>query len=105
MRRRIILTALIGGVAWLGLAGRSESRPDAEWKPLFNGKDLSGWTHFFNTRDKGAAVDDLVRVEDGVIHIYPEGQDGDKRPFGYILSAKAYSHYHLRFEYKWGTKR
>ncbi|HEY1379277.1 MAG TPA: DUF1080 domain-containing protein [Gemmataceae bacterium] len=105
MRTWPVLAIVLGGVSWLGLAGRSDSRPDNGWKPLFNGRDLSGWTHFFNGRDKGANADDLVRVEDGVIHIYPEGNDGDKRPFGYILTAKEYSHYHLRCEYKWGMKR
>jgi hypothetical protein len=103
--RRLCVVVVLAGAAWLGLAGPSDSRPDGDWKPLFNGKDLSGWTHFFNGRDKNAKVDDLVRVEDGLIHIYPERMDGEKQPFGYLLSAKPYSHYHLRFEYKWGTKR
>jgi hypothetical protein len=103
--RKLTVFVLFAGAACLASAARSDSPPSKEWTPLFNGKDLSGWTHFFHGRDKAAKVDDLVRVEDGLIHIYPEGNDGDKRPFGYILSAKPYSHYHLKFEYKWGTKR
>jgi hypothetical protein len=105
MRRRHLWAVLFGGLAWLGLAGRSNSRPDGPWQPLFNGKNLDGWTHCFNGRDKDASVDDLVKVEDGLIHIYPSGKDGDKLPFGYFLTAKSYSHYHARLEYKWGTKR
>jgi hypothetical protein len=105
MRIRSALLVVLGGAAWLSFANRADCRPDGAWQPLFNGKDLTGWTHFFNGRDKAAAVDDLVRVEDGFIHIYPTGKDGDKLPFGYLLSAKAYSHYHVRLEYKWGTKR
>ncbi len=101
MRVRLIIGAALAA----GLAGVAAEPGKDGFVPLFNGKDLTGWTHFFNGRDKGAAVDDLVRVEDGTIHIYPEGKDGDKRPFGYLLTAREYSHYHLRCEYKWGAKR
>ena len=103
--RRFLLVAVFGATISFGFINRSESRPDAGWKPLFNGKDLTGWSHVFNGRDKASPVDDIVGVSNGEIHIYPTGKDGDKFPFGYLLSAKAYSHYHLRFEYKWGTKR
>lgn len=99
-RRWVLIAAAVAAC----VASAAEPAKDG-WKPLFNGKDLSGWTHFFNGRDKGTSVDDLVRVEDGAIHIYPEGTDGEKRLFGYIATAQAYSHYRLRFEYKWGTKR
>jgi hypothetical protein len=103
--QRICLPISVAAMACLAAIARSDSPSESAWVPLFNGKDLSGWTHFFNGRDKSAPINDLVRVQDGVIHIYPEHKDGDKVPFGYILSTKAYSHYHLRFEYKWGTKR
>ena len=105
MRNRGVLLVVLGGAACLGLAARSDSRPDGPWQPLFNGKDFTGWSHVFNGRDKTASVDDLVQVEDALIHIYPTGKDGDKLPFGYLLSAKSYSYYHVRLEYKWGTKR
>jgi hypothetical protein len=103
--RRLILLTLLGGFLCLGVVNRGESRADAGWKPLFNGKDLAGWGHVFRDVDKYAKVDHLVNVANGEIHIYPVGENGDKRPFGYLLSDKVYSHYHLKFEYKWGTKR
>jgi hypothetical protein len=99
---RLSLAAAFAGVACLATA----AEPGKEgWTPLFNGKDLAGWTHFFNGRAKDAKVDDLVRVENGEIHIYPEGDDGDKRGFGYLVTAKEYAKYRLRVEYNWGTKR
>jgi hypothetical protein len=114
MRNKFLAAAVV--LACSGAAGRSAAQAEGEWhppevrsvfawRPLFNGKDLTGWTHFFNGRAKDSRVDDLVRVENGLIQIYPTGDDGDRRPFGYILSAKSYSNYRLRFEYKWGTKR
>jgi hypothetical protein len=102
MGKRYVLAAVLGAT-WLAWA--AEPKKEDGWTPLFNGKDLTGWNHFFNGRAKDAKVDDLVRVENGEIHIYPEGQDGEKRPFGYIVTAKEYTRYRLRLEYKWGTKR
>ena len=32
-------------------------------------------------------------------------QDGADAPVGYFGTVASYAHYHLRFEYKWGTKR
>jgi hypothetical protein len=98
---------LLGGVAWLALGHGSGPAPKKAdgWIPLFNGKDLTGWYTYFAGRGKNGPADDLVRVHDGVIHIYPEGKDGARLPMGYLATEKAYSFYHLRFEYKWGTRR
>jgi putative membrane-bound dehydrogenase-like protein len=107
MRRFPLLAALLVAAALLALAGWSDSQPKKGdgWIPLFNGKDLDGWSTYFEGRGKDGKTDDLVRVEDGVIHFYPTGTDGDTRPTGYLATAKAYSYYQLRFEYRWGGKR
>jgi putative heme-binding domain-containing protein len=107
MRRVGFLVALLGGTALWTIAIRSGSAPknDDGWIPLFNGKDLAGWYTYFDGRGKNGRADDLVRVEDGVLHLYPQGKDGDKLPMGYLATEKAYSFYHLRLEYKWGKRR
>ena len=105
LHKRSKVAAVFIGLASLGLATQSDARPDNPWQSLFNSKDLTGWTYYFDGREVDASMDDLVKIEDGVIHIYPTGQDGDTLPFGYLRSVKAYSYYHLRLEYKWGTKR
>jgi putative membrane-bound dehydrogenase-like protein len=106
MRRVGLLAAFLGGVGWLTVAGRSGSaKRNDGWIPLFNGKDLAGWYTYFDGRGKNAQVDDLLQVENGVIHVYPSGKDGDKLPMGYLATKKAYSFYQLRFEYKWGSRR
>src|SRR6266850_8321028 len=74
------------------------------WKPLFNGKDLNGWYIVL----RNARSDDpnhLVQVHDGAIHMYKDAPDGTAQPVGYIVTDKEYSNYHLRLDYKWGTKR
>ena len=44
----------------------------SEWKPLFNGKDLSGWTAYSKS---GAKASDTWTVKDEMIHCSgsPEG--------------------------------
>jgi putative membrane-bound dehydrogenase-like protein len=107
MRRFSLLVAFLAAASLLALAGPSDSQPKKGdgWVPLFNGKDLNGWSTYFDGRGKDGKTDDLVRVEDGVIHVYPAGADGEARPMGYLATAKAYSYYQLRFEYKGGGKR
>jgi putative membrane-bound dehydrogenase-like protein len=107
MRRLSLVAAFLGVIALLAPGSRSGSAPIRRdgWVPLFNGKDLTGWYTYFDSRGKNGKADDLVRVRDAVIHLYPEAQDGASRPMGYLATEKAYSFYHLRFEYKWGTRR
>src|SRR5262249_43555053 len=107
MRRFPLLLAFLVALSLLALGGPSGSAPKKGdgWVPLFNGKDLDGWSTYFDGRARNGKTDDLVRVEDGVIHLYPTGADGEARPAGYLATDKAYSYYQLRFEYKWGDKR
>jgi len=91
---------------WLGcesLTG-AESKRNEEWKPLFNGKNLDGW--FIVIRN--ARTNDpqhLVQINDGAIHMYKDAVAESAQPTGYIATEKEYSNYHLRLQYKWGTKR
>jgi hypothetical protein len=75
------------------------------WQPLFNGKNLDGWYTFLRDIGKDKDPDRVFQVEDGAIHIYKDIADGAAAPFGYFCTNDEYSNYHLRFEYKWGTKR
>lgn len=63
---------------------------------------------FYIFLGRGAAADDtnrVVRIQGRTIHMYPGQPDGSPQPFGYISTAREFSDYHLRFEYKWGTNR
>src|SRR5437762_14192778 len=100
MTRSFLLTFVLGGLALAAAAGRSGSQPRADdsFTPLFNGRDLTGWTTFVNGRAANAANDDLLRAHDGTIHTYPEGTDGERKPFGYDATRKTNAFYHLTFE-------
>lgn len=58
--------------------------------PLFNGKDLSGWTHF---SPEGAAIEDVWSVEEGVLIC--KGQ-----PIGYIKTEADYTNFVLDLDWR-----
>jgi hypothetical protein len=77
------------------------------WKPLFNGRNLSGWsTHYASQPgENAAAAASYFRVEDGAIHVYPSQSAGSAQPNAYLLSDGEHKDYKLSLEYKWGEKK
>jgi hypothetical protein len=75
------------------------------WKPLFNGKDLSGFYVHLQGKERGEDPDKIFQVHDGMIHVYKDNPVGTAMPFGGIVTEKDYSHYRLRLQYKWGNKQ
>lgn len=67
-------------------------------KPLFNGKDLTGWYSFLKGRGKNNDSAGVFSVKDGLLHI--TGQE-----FGYIVTDKKFNDFHLVVEFKWGEKK
>lgn len=71
-----------------------------KWEPLFNGKDLTGWTPKIRGCKAGENYKNTFRVKDGVLKVdYSEYTDWDKR-FGHLFFSKKYSNYRLRIEYR-----
>jgi hypothetical protein len=69
--------------------------------PLFNGKDLTGWSIFIRHADKSDPRSDpkgIFKVENGVIRISGE-------EFGCLTTEKEYDNYRLTVEFKWGEKK
>ena len=69
-----------------------------EFKPLFNGKDLSGWYSFLKTKGKSNDQDTVFSVNNGLLKI-------TGKEFGYIVTEKTFSDFHLIVEFKWGEKK
>ncbi|NOY42216.1 MAG: DUF1080 domain-containing protein, partial [Planctomycetes bacterium] len=85
-----------------------EAIAETAWTPLFNGKNLDGFDTFLGmyTEDRlNEDTENIVTVHDGMVHVYRDTPQGSKVPFGYFSTQKEYSHFHLRFEYKWGEKK
>ena len=98
------LSILLGvcGVVTVAV-GQNQS---AEWAPLFNGKDLTGWDTYMRqpegTNDKPFALNNdplkVYTVSNGAIHV--SGQI-----WGGVSTKGDYENYHLRFKVKWGEKK
>jgi hypothetical protein len=71
-----------------------------EWHPLFNGKDLSGWTIKIANRPLNENYANTFRVEDGMIKVSYEGYKKFENRFGHLYSNQPYSSYILRLEYR-----
>ncbi|CAA7076161.1 Unannotated [Lentimonas sp. CC4] len=80
-----------------------------EYPKLFNGKDLTGWRSMIRD-EMDPLADQVLQALDGVLHLFkdfPEGYGNDVKgnpTHGMLFTEQSYSHYMLRFEYKWGTK-
>ncbi len=64
----------------------------AEPAPLFNGKDLSGWSHYLVEPDAG--MEDVWSVQDGVLVCKGE-------PLGYLHTTTEYTSFELVVEWRW----
>jgi len=78
--------------------------PDSDWTPLFNGRDLAGWTPKFAKHPLGVNLHDTFRVEDGILKVAYDRYPSFDRQFGHLYSNVAYSHYVLRLEYRFVGK-
>ena len=99
--------------------------PAAEpaWRPLFNGKDMTGWDTYLGKPNAASNVPGLKRDDKGVyleaigmnrdpfnnfsvinadgrpaIHISGEG-------FGMMTTKENFGNYRVRLQFKWGTKK
>ena len=74
--------------------------------PLFNGRNLDGWTAKIAGYEAGDNFADTFRVQDGKIVVSYYGYGGDfKNRFGHLFYKEEFSAYILRLEYRFvGTQ-
>jgi hypothetical protein len=94
MLTRPFIAIFLAATTCLGMA------EEAPWVPLFNGKDLSGWTPKIRGCKPGENFQNTFRVENGVIKAdYSDYKEWDSR-FGHLFHEKKFSNYRLRLEYR-----
>lgn len=79
---------------------KGTSLPKAEWVPLFNGKDLTGWTPKIRGHKLGENFGNTFRVEDGLLKVRYDAYDKFDERFGHLFFEKEYANYRLRVEYR-----
>jgi hypothetical protein len=73
---------------------------DEQWIPLFNGKNLDGWTPKIRGYEKGDNFGNTFRVEDGLLKVVYDKYDKFDDRFGHLFYKEKFSHYRLRVEYR-----
>ena len=100
---RNMRTAVACGLGLVVLLGVSAAaRAEQPWRPLFNGRDLDGWTPKIRGEKFGDNYGDTFRVEDGVLKVV---YDPAKYPtfgnkYGHLFYKEPFSRYRLRIEYR-----
>lgn len=86
------------------LAFNMVSAAETGWIPLFNGKNLNGWTPKISGHATGVNFADTFRVEDGTLKASYDNYQKFDAQYGHLYTDIAYSHYILRLEYRFNGK-
>lgn len=105
------------------LAASAGLAADGGWRPLFNGRDLSGWESYLGVppasvqipgveRDAGGNYSKPLGINHDPLHVFSVVET-DGRPAirlsgalqGGLTTAESFGDYHLRLQFKWGEKR
>jgi 3-keto-disaccharide hydrolase len=91
----------------VGIAAPAPAQvPDSAWTPLFNGRNLDGWTAAYASKPvDGRPASALFTVENGMIHVYANDAAGSEQSFAVIESVSEHRNYRISLEYKWGAKK
>lgn len=95
-------------------------RAEEDWKPLWNGRDLSGWSTWMHRPDRASEVPGMQRGPDGkYTGVIGPARDPlkvftvtevDGKPairisgevFGELRTLESFQNYRLRLQFKWG---
>ncbi len=87
-----------------GTSGASNTAKKPEWIPLFNGKDINDWMVKIHHHEVGENFGNTFRVEDSIIKIRYDQYGDFNEQYGLLNYKQPYSHYHLKFEYRFVGK-
>ena len=83
-----------------GCVAQNKNADKKVWLPLFNGKNLKGWS----PKITGYALNDnfanTFRVRDGMLQVRYDGYDAFNSRFGHLFYKNPYSYYVIAVEYR-----
>lgn len=93
--------ALSLALAWITPAAQGQiDVAEDTWTPLFNGKNLDGWTAKIKGYPLGEDPMGTFRVEHGLLKVRYDRYDDFAGRFGHLFHSQALSHYALHIEYR-----
>lgn len=78
----------------------SKQNVKGKWAPLFNGKNLDGWTIKISGYKLGENFGNTFRVQDGILSIRYDQYDSFRNMFGALYYNKKLKNYRLKVEYR-----
>ncbi|MFS4482336.1 DUF1080 domain-containing protein [Hyunsoonleella sp. 2307UL5-6] len=97
MRRNLILLFVFSFI----LASTVYScKQNEQWIPLFNGKNLEGWTPKIKGYPFGENYNNTFIVEDEVLKVSYKAYDSFHNAFGHLFYKTPYSNYKFRMDYR-----
>ncbi len=111
-------------VSICALVATMTTNAQSGWTPLWNGRNLDGWTTWMRQPEPGSDVPGLARGADGKytepigsgrdpLHVFTVAEDVDGAPairisgevFGELRTTRSFENYHLKLQFKWGEKK
>lgn len=89
-----------GGMAVAATLALSGAAQAATWKPLFDGRSLTGWTPKIAGHPAGENWRDTFVVKDGAIRVSYAGYERFENRFGHLFYKAPFSAYRLRLSYR-----
>lgn len=93
--KRLIFPLLL---LWIAFFSGTET--DQLWIPLFNGKNLKGWTPKIFHHEVGDNYGNTFRVNEGMIQVRYDQYDHFNNRYGHLFYRKPFSYFKLRFDYR-----
>ena len=98
MKRLAISTLFVVGIATLVSFNQDTKE---KWVPLFNGKNLDGWTPKIVGQEPGKNFGNTFRVENGILSVrYDQYENNFNSRFGALHFNKKFKNFRLRAEYR-----
>lgn len=86
--------------ASLLLAACASTPPEPQWRSIFNGRNLDGWTVKVTNHPLGENYKNTFRVENGVLVVSYDQYDALNAEFGHLFYRERLSHFRIRLDYR-----
>lgn len=98
---RVLPAALPLSLVFASAALAQDAGQQAEWTPIFNGRNLDGWTAKIRGYEPGDNFADTFRVRDGLLVVDYDGYEGEfGNRFGHLFWHEKLGNYDLLVEYR-----
>ena len=96
----LLAVTFFATLIFMGFAFKSNVEDQSEWKVIFNGKDLTGWTPKIHHHESGDNYANTFRVVDGLLEVNYDDYGAFEDRYGHLFYEKPYSSFQLSWEYR-----